>query len=246
MTPPPAVIVVSNISWLQAIRPLAGPAMSSQVARTPIRGRSVRSTVFGAGCARRAEFVPDGPRSPHVGAAGRLSNSPSPGQPPVVWLSDLRASLYRHTQRSKRIAEPNVGLFGLPEGREGTRNETAAPAGRRQAQTRLDAAAVDKLVTGYQAGATVPELARIFRVHRTTVLAHLERHGVPRRANRRKLTDAQVQEASQLYSSGLSLTAVGKQLAVDEATIRTEFHKAGIPTRPGKGGPIRRQPRTTV
>jgi hypothetical protein len=71
----------------------------------------------------------------------------------------------------------------------GRQREPAAPPPRiLQTQRRLSAEQVDQLVAAYQAGKTVRELASQFDLHRTTVLAHLERQGVSRRASRRKLT----------------------------------------------------------
>jgi hypothetical protein len=102
-------------------------------------------------------------------------------------------------------------------------------------QTRLTVDAIDQLVADYRDGATVPQLADRFQVHRTTVSAHLQRHGVPRRANRRKLTDKQIAEAAKLYVAGWSTAKVGKQFNVSAETALQTLRKAGVPIRARNG-----------
>jgi hypothetical protein len=102
-------------------------------------------------------------------------------------------------------------------------------------QTRLRSAVVDELVRTYQDGSSVRQLAATFSISRTTVLAHLEKRGVPRRVQHRKLTDEDVRAAADLYGHGLSLTAVGQQFRVDAQTVRKEFSRAGVVTRPRRG-----------
>ena len=105
----------------------------------------------------------------------------------------------------------------------------------RQQQRRLKQKAVDQLVERYQAGASVRELAVEFGIARTTVLEHLERRGVPRRASTRKLTDADVQVAAHYYRTGESLETVGKRFGVNTSTIKREFRKAGVEIRKRRG-----------
>jgi len=56
-------------------------------------------------------------------------------------------------------------------------------------QVRLDEKQVLSLVGEYVAGSSVRELVKQWGVHRTTVISHLERAGVERRPNMRKMTD---------------------------------------------------------
>ena len=72
--------------------------------------------------------------------------------------------------------------------------------------SRLGAEQVAALVEQYQAGATVYELAALFKIHRVTVSEHLHRHGVLMR--RRGLEGWQVDEAAQLYEQGWSLARI--------------------------------------
>jgi predicted ArsR family transcriptional regulator len=94
------------------------------------------------------------------------------------------------------------------------------------------------LAERYLAGESVPALAASFGIHRTTVLEHLERRGVQRRPKRRKLSDAQVIEATRAYAEGASLKELGAQLGVSAETVRNELARAGGPIRP-PGRPAR-------
>jgi hypothetical protein len=105
------------------------------------------------------------------------------------------------------------------------------------AQRRLTAGEVDDLIEVYKAGATVPQVVEQFGIHRTTVLAHLERRDVPRRPETRKLTGEQVADAGKLYASGLSTVKVGAIYGVDAETIRKAFIRSGLKLRPRRGTP---------
>ena len=54
---------------------------------------------------------------------------------------------------------------------------------------RLNGPELDQLGADYVAGMTVPQLTRRYGIHRTSVLGHLEKLGIQRRAHVRKLTD---------------------------------------------------------
>lgn len=75
----------------------------------------------------------------------------------------------------------------------------------------------------YRAGDTVAVLVERYGVHRTTILGHLERMGVPRRANKRKLTDAQVKDMKRLYRLGLSFAELGRRFGVSGDTAKKEL-----------------------
>jgi len=97
----------------------------------------------------------------------------------------------------------------------------------------LDTAEAAELVAGYEAGATVYELAAQFQIHRDTVSRHLERVQVPRRY--RPLTADQVEAAVNLYASGQSLAMVGRQLGCNANTVRLVLIRAGVPRRDSQG-----------
>ena len=105
----------------------------------------------------------------------------------------------------------------------------------KQVQRRLPVDSILELVRAYEVGATVPDLVERYGIHRTTVLAHLERQGVPRRPNRFKLTEGQLAEASQLYAKGWSLIPLGKRFGVDDGTMRKALLREGVMLRPRRG-----------
>jgi len=78
-------------------------------------------------------------------------------------------------------------------------------------------------------------LSKKFDVHRGTVAAHLERQGILRRVNRRKLTDKNVTKAAGCYEAGQSLEIVGKLFGVSAETMRKELRRAGVALRPRRG-----------
>jgi AraC-like DNA-binding protein len=102
-------------------------------------------------------------------------------------------------------------------------------------QRRLSAADVDDICASYIAGSSIDALARSHRVNRTTIITHLDHHGVPRRRVVRKMTDALVAEAAVEYHDGHSLATVANKFNVAIRTLRREFTKAGIATRPRQG-----------
>lgn len=85
------------------------------------------------------------------------------------------------------------------------------------------------IVDGYRSGTSMKELAGVFGVHRTTIRAALDRHGVAPRD--RTISSAQVATASRLYQSGLSLAKVGVKLGFDAQTIANHLHRVGVPVR---------------
>jgi transposase-like protein len=106
----------------------------------------------------------------------------------------------------------------------------------RQQQRRLGQEQVDEVVARYVDGESIDALAREYGINRTTVISHLERNGVDRRRNPRKMTDAKVHAAAERYATGISLAAVAAEFDVCDRTLRREFECAGVQTRPRPGG----------
>jgi len=90
-----------------------------------------------------------------------------------------------------------------------------------QRQVRLDEAEIVKLVDGYRSGLTVMELSRRYSIHRTTVMDHLRRKGVPKQGP--KLSREQVAQAKYLLNMGLSYAKIGKVMNVNAQTIRNSI-----------------------
>lgn len=112
--------------------------------------------------------------------------------------------------------------------------DTKRPRSRRQHQhqIRLNPDQIRKLVSEYQEGLTVLDLAVRYRIHRTTVLAVLRREKVPPRTG---VIDRNIDEAKQLYELGWSLSKVGQHLGVDAETVRRGLMKAGVVIRQRRG-----------
>jgi transposase-like protein len=102
-------------------------------------------------------------------------------------------------------------------------------------QRRLSASDVDDFCADYVNGSSIDELARSHGVNRTTIIKHLDQHGVSRRRVVRKMTDTPVAEAAAMYRDGHSLKTVANKFNVDTRTLGREFRKAGVPIRPRRG-----------
>jgi hypothetical protein len=141
-----------------------------------------------------------------------------------------------------RLSNPpyNFGrmIDQVPRIRTRPNRQASPPVKAVQAQTRLRDDDVIRLINDYSKGGSVQDLTKSYRVHRTTVLAILERHGVDRRPLIRKMSDPQVKQAAGLYATGLSLACVAERLGVNAATIRRELQKASIPIRARRGWPV--------
>jgi transposase len=94
---------------------------------------------------------------------------------------------------------------------------------------RLSEYDVTDLVTRYSDGATVYDLAERFKIHRTTVSAHLHHQGA--RMRNRGMTERQTVEAAQLYRQGWSLAHLGEHFGVDGTTVWRELRQLGVPMR---------------
>ncbi len=102
-------------------------------------------------------------------------------------------------------------------------------------QRRLSSSEVSELAELYLSGSSITALTSRFHIHRTTVLSHLQRHGIARRPSKRKLTDADIEKAADRYRHGLSLARIAAEYDVCEVTITPELRMAGVPIRPRRG-----------
>jgi AraC-like DNA-binding protein len=104
-------------------------------------------------------------------------------------------------------------------------------APRRRAR-QLRASEVDLVVARYLDVRNIRTVAREFQISRTTVARALTARGID--ASRR-MTDAQVSAAAELYEQGLSSTAIGQRLGFDNHTILKELRSRGVAIRPAVG-----------
>jgi hypothetical protein len=119
-----------------------------------------------------------------------------------------------------------------PPGRDRATPPRAVP---HPTQRRLRAADVDSLVDGYRAGATIMELAGRFSISRTTVMAHLNRRNVKRRAATKEWDADALSRAARSYAGGSSLAYIGAEFGIDPQTVANRLRNAGIPIRPRRG-----------
>jgi transposase-like protein len=102
-------------------------------------------------------------------------------------------------------------------------------------QRRLPDAEILEVISRYREGASIDGLARRFEVHRTTIIANLDRAGVARRRLVRKMTDESVARAARRYDADASLAVVALEFGVHARTLAREFRRAGVSIRPRRG-----------
>jgi DNA-binding CsgD family transcriptional regulator len=104
----------------------------------------------------------------------------------------------------------------------------------RRLQRRLSPSQVAELIRAYQSGTTLNGLAEHFRIHRSTVLNHLNRANTPRRRYPALKPD-EIDEAAHLYESGKSLREVGLSFDVHASTVRAALLRRRIKMRDCQG-----------
>jgi transposase-like protein len=108
------------------------------------------------------------------------------------------------------------------------------PRPPRQAQTRLDRAAVARLVAAYRAGGRVNQLARQFGIHRLTVSSILQREGTTLRP--RGIHPDDLPEVIRLYQDGWALARLAVKFDVSPSTVTNALRRAGCRSG-GRGRP---------
>lgn len=84
----------------------------------------------------------------------------------------------------------------------------------------------------YLDGSTLEALATAFEINRETAMLHLERRGVRRRVNPRKLRDDDVANLRRRYEQGEAVTVLCEAFAINATTMRRELQAAGVTLRP--------------
>lgn len=97
-------------------------------------------------------------------------------------------------------------------------------------QTSISPGVRAEMVTRYEAGATVRELAAWSGAHRETVVRHLVRAGVERL--RLGLDGDESAKARQLYLDGLTLAEIAVRYGVAASTVRSCLLRQGVVLRP--------------
>jgi hypothetical protein len=130
-----------------------------------------------------------------------------------------------HPDQGERLARL---LKTVPRG-----SKTVHPRTPRRVLRRLNDSEVDEIATAYQAGATLSQLAAVYKSHTQTISRALERRGVSRRF--RLLQGDRLEEAIQLYGQGQSLAKVGARLSVSPDAVADTFRRVGVRVRPKPG-----------
>ena len=115
---------------------------------------------------------------------------------------------------------------------EGRDRLPARPTRSRQFQRRLDDQELTQLLAAYEQGARVNDLAQIFGVSRSAVMANLSRLGAE---SRRGIVHRRIEEARALYERGWSLAQIGDQFGVHAETVRLALRRVGVQIRRQSG-----------
>jgi AraC-like DNA-binding protein len=109
------------------------------------------------------------------------------------------------------------------------------PTAPHPTQRRLRPTDIDALIDRYNARDTINQLAHRFAINRTTVIAHLDRRGVERRAVSKQWDHQTLTSATRDYADGSSLADIAARFGLDPSTVANRFRRAGIPIRPRRG-----------
>jgi IS30 family transposase len=85
---------------------------------------------------------------------------------------------------------------------------------------------IDKLIAGYQAGATVYELGAQFKIDRKTVSRTLRRHHIPLR--RTSLRPEQINQAARLHQNGWSTAHIAEHLNTHQRTVQRRLAEKDV------------------
>jgi AraC-like DNA-binding protein len=102
----------------------------------------------------------------------------------------------------------------------------------RQVQRRLDDQEQAQLLAAYDQGVMINDLASMFGLSRTAVMANLNKLGAE---SRRGIVDRRIEEARTLYEQGWSLAQIGQRYGVYPSTVRDALLRAGVRMRSRPG-----------
>jgi AraC-like DNA-binding protein len=116
---------------------------------------------------------------------------------------------------------------------EGRDRPPDRPTRSLQHQRRLDDQELAQLLAAYDQGVMINDLAAMFDLSRTAVMANLNRLGAE---SRRGIVQRRIEEAASLYQHGWSLARIGTKYGVHPATVGRTLKLAGVRLRPRPGG----------
>lgn len=158
--------------------------------------------------------------APLVELARRYSNLPTV-------LSDMT--------RTWRELRREVGATATSNDTLVLRSATRHPGRPYALSRRLAPEVVEAIIADYRTGSTCVELARRYKISKTSVLGLLDSHDIERR--HQPMTLEQIAEAALLYESGLSVAAVGLRLGIPPRTVHRTLTREGVPMRDRHGRP---------
>lgn len=129
-----------------------------------------------------------------------------------------------YSKLEQQVSELEALLRKLPDPTEPIRRQPQVLKPR--TARRLEPDRAQQLIAGYQAGATVYELARWFGINRKTVSRILHRHDIPMR--RVSLRPEQVEQAAQLYENGWSTAQIAERMNTDQRTVQRRLGERGV------------------
>jgi AraC-like DNA-binding protein len=135
-----------------------------------------------------------------VEVMGRYSNIPQP------LLSEQTARALRAAIRSEPVRAPAPRVHALDR--------------------RLSPDVVRQLLGDYQAGVSANQLATRYQLSRSSVRRLLRASGVPRRYQ--AMTEAEVDQAVELYQSVLTIAEVAAKLDRPWSTVQTALTRRGV------------------
>jgi hypothetical protein len=130
-----------------------------------------------------------------------------------------------YSNPSRSDALPQELLFRSTQS-ERTGEGPRAPVARAR---QLRAAETDQLVRRYLEVRNMRQVAREFRMSRTTVAKLLTERGID---TSRGMKPAEVEQAVRLYEDGLSSIVIGKRLGFDNHSVLKALREAGVSIRP--------------
>lgn len=98
---------------------------------------------------------------------------------------------------------------------------------------RLDVDAIARIVAEYEEGSSAAEIGELMSLSKRSIIKILREAGVAIRLPR--MSEAEIQEATRLYASGLSLVDAGKRLNRDHSTIYKALKRMGVRMRDSHG-----------
>jgi DNA-binding CsgD family transcriptional regulator len=162
--------------------------------------------------------------------------SATPAARPVLRTHQKRSAVRARSRPSETLGHySNPATEPAGENRSRLADLAPLPAAPHPTQGRLRAPDIDALVDRYRAGDTIIQLADRFGINRTTVIAHLDRRGVQRRAIAKQWDHETLTSAARTYQNGYSLADIAAQFGLDPSTVANRFRRAGVPIRPRRG-----------